>query len=207
MANRALQVDTRPVSVISDGGYEVARMLWWWAVLGIAARLFFTYASAKRISVAHTVMNQIPPDTPVVNGKFDLTGRTGAAGLISSAQDADDLVKVAWVAIIIALIFYILTSWSLLRRRKRDTLAAAIGKNRAIRFAGYLYLVPTVGSGIARNAFKLGPDPSPQDRFTVTNQIDVTNMVLQVFVIAYLLIVALAIARELRKATTLPQAG
>jgi hypothetical protein len=42
-----------------------------------------------------------------------------------------------------------------------EALAAAINDNRAIRFASRLYLVPTVGSGIAQVPFRLIPPPDP----------------------------------------------
>ncbi|NUP53368.1 MAG: hypothetical protein HOW97_39510 [Catenulispora sp.] len=206
LTNRVPRIEPSPVALIRDGGYEAASALRLLAVLSIGARLFLTYASANRISVVHSILVQVPADTPVVNGKFDLTGRPGAADVIAQAHDADGLVVFAWVVTIIMLILFLVALSSVHRRRKRDTLAAAIDRNRAVRFAGRLYLIPTVGSGAAQSAFKAGPHPTPLDQLHRTSHIDVTNIVLQMFVLAFLLLIALATHREMRDATAVPRA-
>lgn len=193
--------------LMRDGGYEAARMLRGLAVISIGARIFLTYASANRISVVHRLLSEVPADTLVVNGSFDLNGLPDATDLISSAHDADGLVTFAWVVTIGALVLFLLASIGVHRRRKRDTLAAAIDGNRAIRFASRLYLVPTIGSGVAQNVLRSSSDMTPWDRLHHSTDIDATNIVLQLFVIAFLLIVALATGRELRAASTIPAAS
>lgn len=199
-ANRD-RVDPLNAVVRPDGGIEAARMLRVTALLGIASRLFYIYASANRISVTHTLLGLLN-----ANGQIDLSGQPdGGAGLVAQAHDADTLVTIALVASVIVIILFVVALISLGRRKKRgDTFAAAIDKNRAVRLASRFYLVVVVASIVARNAFSSGPGTSPADRLHTLLDGDTATIGLQIAVIAILLIFTLAIGREIGKA---PAAG
>jgi hypothetical protein len=97
---------------------------------------------------------------------------------------------------------------SLSRRKKRgDTLAAAVGKNRAIRLASRLYLVTALASVVVRNVFTAGSDASPTDRIHAVSNADVANIGLQVAVIVVLLVVAVATGREIGRARAAGRVG
>lgn len=190
--------------VAPDGGIEAARMLRVTALLGIATRLFYIYASANRISVTHTLLGLVN-----ANGRIDLSGQPdGGAGLVAQGHDADTLVTIALVASLIVIILFVLALVSLGRRKKRgDAFAAAVDKNRAVRLASRFYLLVVVSSIIARNAFNPGPGASPADRLHTLLDGDTATIGLQIAVIAVLLIMALAIDREIGKARAAGRIG
>lgn len=203
-ANRDRRVDPYNAIVRLDGGIEAARMLRVTALLGIATRLFYIYASANRISVTHALLGLLN-----ANGQIDLSGQPdGGGGLVAQAHDADVVVTIALVASVIAIILFVLGLVSLVRRKKRgDAFAAAIDKNRAIRLASRFYLLVVVSSIIARSAFNPGPDASPADRLHTLLDGDTATIGLQIAVIAILLIFTLAIGREIRhRGSTSPPA-
>src|SRR5579859_7670670 len=92
MMTRGLYVDPHATVVQRDGGLETARALRLMAVLGIASRLFFIYASANRISVSHALLGLIG-----ANGEVDLSDQRDVADLVSRGHDADGLVTFALV--------------------------------------------------------------------------------------------------------------
>jgi hypothetical protein len=196
-ANRDRRVDPYNAIVRLDGGIEAARMLRLTALLGIATRLFYIYASANRISVTHALLGLLN-----ANGRTDLNGEPdGGAGLAARAYDADALVTIALVVSVIVIILFVLALVSLGRRKKRgDAFAAAVDKNRAVRLASRFYLLVVVSSIIARNAFNPGPAASPADRLHTLLDSDTATIGLQIAVIAILLMIALTIGRELGKA-------
>ena len=174
-------------------GVEVAQMVRLMAFAGIAARLFVIYASANRISVCHTLLG-----VPVVNGSLDLGDRADAVALASRAHDADSLATLSLVASLITIALYLMTLFSLNRRRKRgDALAAAINANRAVRFAGRLYLVAALCAVALRSAFKPAADAVPSVRLDDVVGGDVANIGVQLLVITFLVVVALAVSREI----------
>lgn len=195
--NRDRGVDHYNAAVRPDRGIEAARTLRLTALLGIATRLFYIYASANRISVTHTLLGMIN-----ANGQIDLSGQPdGGVGLVAQAHDADVLVTVALVVSLIVIILFVLALVSLGRRKKRgDASAAAIDKNRAVRLASRIYLLVVVSSTIARNAFHAGPGASLASRLHTLLDGDTATIGLQIAVIAVLLIMALAIGREIGKA-------
>jgi hypothetical protein len=199
-ANRN-RVDPLNAIVAPDGGIEAARMLRVTALLGIASRLFYIYASANRISITHTLLGLLN-----ANGQIDLSGQPdGGSDLVAQAHDADTQATIALVASVIVIILFVVALISLGRRKKRgDTFAAAIDKNRAVRLASRFYLVVVVASIVARNAFNSGPGTSPADRLHTLLDGDTATIGLQIAVIAILLIFTLAIGREIGKA---PAAG
>lgn len=141
--------------VAPDDGTEAARMLRVTALLGIATRLFYIYASANRISVTHALLGLLNAD-----GQIDLSGQPDGGGgdLVAQAHDADTLVTIALVASVIVIILFVLALVSLGRRKERGgPFAAAIDKNRAVRLASRFYLLVVVSSIIAKNAFNPGP--------------------------------------------------
>jgi hypothetical protein len=195
--NRDHRVDPYNTIVRLDGGIEAARMLRVTALLGIATRLFYIYASANRISVTHALLGVLN-----ANGQIDLSGEPDGGGdLVARAHDADVVVTVALVASVIAIILFVLALISLGRRKKRgDAFAAAVDKNRAIRLASRFYMVVVVASIIARNAFNPSSDASPADRLHALLDGDTATIGLQIAVIAILLVFTLAIGREIGKA-------
>jgi hypothetical protein len=203
-ANHGRQVDPYNAVVRPDGGIEAARMLRVTALLGIATRLFYIYASAHRISVTHALLGLL-----TANGQIDLSGQPGGAGaLVAHAHDADALVTIALVASVIVIILFILALVSLGRRKRRgDEVAAAVDKNRAIRLASRCYLLVVVASIITRSAFNPGPGASPADRLHTALDGDTATIGLQVAVIAILLIFTLAIGREIGKARAAGRIG
>jgi hypothetical protein len=196
-ANRGRQADPYNAIVRLDGGIEAARMLRVTAVLGIATRLFYIYASANRISVTNSLLGLLSG-----SGRIDVSGQPdGGAGLMAQAHDADALVTIALVASVIVIVLFVLALVSLGRRKKRgDGFAAAIDKNRAVRLASRFYLLVVVASIIARNAFNPSPGASPADRLHALLDGDTATIGLQIAVIAILLIFTLAIGREIGKA-------
>jgi hypothetical protein len=203
-ANRDRGVDPYNATVRLDRGIEAAQMLRATALLGIATRLFYIYASANRISVTHTLLGLLN-----ANGQIDLSGQPdGGANVLAQAHDADNLVTAALVASVIALILFVLALISVARRKKRgDVLAQTIDRNRAIRLASRSYVVVVVGSTIARNAFNTGADASPADRLHTLLHGDTATIGLQVAVIAILLVYTLAIGREIGKARAAGRIG
>lgn len=203
-ANRDHRVDQYAAAVRPDGGIEAARMLRLTALLGIATRLFYIYASANRISVTHALLGLLN-----ANGRIDLSGQPdGGAGLVTQGHDADALVTIALVASVIVIILFVLALVSLGRRKKRgDEFAAAIDKNRAVRLASRFYLLVVVASITARNAFNPGPGASPADRLHTLLDGDTATIGLQIAVIATLLIFTLAIGREIGKARAAGRIG
>lgn len=195
-ANRGRRGDPYNAIVRLDGGIEAARMLRVTALLGIATRLFYIYASANRISVTHGLLGLLN-----ANGQIDLSGQPDGGDLVAQAHDADDVVTIALVVSVIAIILFVLALVSLGRRKKRgDAFAAAIDKNRAVRLASRFYLLVVVSSIIARNAFRPSSDASPADRLHSLLDGDTATIGLQVAVIAILLIFTLAIGREIGRA-------
>lgn len=194
--NRDRRIDPYNTVVRVNGGIEAARMLRVTALLGIATRLFYIYASANRISVTHALLGLLN-----ANGQIDLSGESDGGDLVAQAHDADVVVAVALVASVIAIILFVLALISLGRRKKRgDAFAAAVDKNRAIRLASRFYLVVVVASIIARNAFNPSSDASPADRLHALLNGDTATIGLQIAVIAILLVFTLAIGREIGKA-------
>jgi len=203
-ANRDRGVDPYNATVRLDRGIEAARMLRVTALLGIATRLFYIYASANRISVTHTLLGLLN-----ANGQIDLSGQPdGGGNVLAQAHDADTLVTTALVASVIALILFVLALISVARRKKRgDAFAETIDRNRAIRLASRSYVVVVVASTIARNAFNAGADASPTDRLHTLLDTDTATIGLQVAVIAILLVYTLAIGREIGKARAAGRIG
>ncbi len=197
LADRGRGIDPYTANMRLDGGIEAARMLRVTALLGIAARLFYIYASANRISVTHALLGLLD-----ANGRIDLNGQPdGGADLVARGSEADALVTIASVASLVAIILFVLALVSLVRRKKRgDAFAAAIDKNRAVRLAGRFYLLATVVSVIARNAFNPSPNASPAHRLHTLLNGDTATIGLQIAVIAVLLVIALATGREIGKA-------
>jgi hypothetical protein len=204
LANRDRRVDPHTATVRLDGGIEAARALRITALLGIATRLFYIYASANRISVTHTLLGLLN-----ANGRIDLYGRPdGGADLLARGNEADALVTIGLVASLVVVILFVLALVSLGRRKKRgDAFAAVIAKNRAVRLAGHFYLLAAVLSVIARNALNPSPDASPADRLHTLLDGDTATIGLQISVIAVLLIIALATGREIGKARAGGQIG
>ena len=202
-ANRGRRGDPYNAIVRLDGGIEAARMLRVTALLGIATRLFYIYASANRISVTHALLGLLN-----ANGQIDLSGQPDGGDLVAQAHDADHMVTIALVASVIAIILFVLALVSLARRKKRgDAFAAAIDKNRAVRLASRFYLLVVVASIVARNAFNPSPDASPADRLHTLLDGDTATIGLQIAVIAILLIFTLAIGREIGKARAPGRSG
>ena len=204
LANRDRWFDPYTANVRLDGGIEAARMLRVTALLGIATRVFYIYASANRISVTHTLLGLLD-----ANGRIGLNGQPdGGAGLVAEGHEADALVTIASVASLIVIIVFVLALVSLVRRKKRgDAFAAAVDKNRAVRFAGRFYLLAALASVIARNAFNPSPNASPADRFHTLLDGDTATIGVQIAVIASLLVIALAIGREIGKARAAGRIG
>lgn len=203
MMDRGLRPDQYAQVAREYAGVDRALTLRNLAVLAIASRLFLIYASANRISVTHALLGLVGAD-----GQIDLTGQPDALGVVARARDADGLVTFALVATVVVMILFLLTSVSLVRRKKRgDTLAAAIDDNRAIRFASRLYLLASIGSATIRNLFSTGANASVTDRLDTVSHVDAANIGLQIVVIAFLLIVALATAREIRSSARDRSAG
>lgn len=204
LVNRDRRVDPYTANVRLDGGIEAARMLRVTALLGIATRLFYIYASANRISVTHTLLGLLGAD-----GRIDLSVQPdGGAGLVAQANAADALVTVALVASLIVIILFVLAMVSLSRRKKRgDAFAAAIDKNRAVRLACRFYLLAVVSSVIARSAFNPGRDAAPADRLHSLLDGDTATIGLQIAVTAILLIIVLATGREIGKARAAGRIG
>jgi hypothetical protein len=196
-ANRNRRADPYNTVVRLDYGIEGARTLRVAALLGIATRLFYIYASASRISVTHTLLGLVG-----ANGQIDLSSQPdGGASLVAQGHDADTLVTAALVASVIVIILFVLALGSLGRRKKRgDAFAAAIDKNRAIRLASRGYLLIVVASIVARSAFSPGPGASPADRLHTLLDGDTATIGLQIAVITVLLLFTLAIGREIGKA-------
>src|SRR5215470_344561 len=123
MADRLHPVD--PHTVRLDDGVEAVRMLRVTALLGIATRLFYIYASAQRISFTHTLLGMLD-----ANGHLVLTGRTdGGAGLVVQGNDADGMVNIAFWVSAIAFVLFVVALVSLIRRRRRgDAVAVSINK-------------------------------------------------------------------------------
>ena len=88
-----------------------------------------------------------------------------------------------------------------------DTLAAAIDTNRAVKFAGRPYaLAVTVNVGM-RQAFQQNTDAPSADRIHTLIDGETATIGLQVMVIAFLLIIALAVSREMDEASTIGRTG
>lgn len=190
------QADPYTSAMPIGGGMEAARMVRLMAFVGIAARLFAIYASANRISVCHTLLGTLD-----ANGELNPTNRADAFALTSRAHDADSYVTLALVASLITIVLYLMALGSLTRRRKHgDTLAASVAANRAIRFAGRLYLVAAVCAAVLHSAFKPASDAMPTIRLNDVIGGDIGNMVLQLLVITFLLIVAVTVGREMDSA-------
>ena len=198
------RIDPYNAIVAPDSGIEAARMLRVTALLGIASRLFYIYASANRISITHTLLGLVN-----ANGQIDLSGQPdGGSDLVTQAHDADTLVTTALVASVIVIILFVVALISLGRRKKRGgTFAAAIDKNRAARLASRFYLVAVLASIIARNAFTPGPNASPANRLHTLLAGDTATIGLQVAVIAILLTYTLVIGREIGKARAAGRIG
>ena len=193
---RGYPADPHNAYLRMHGGIEAARMVRLMALVGIAARLFAIYASANQISVCHALLGALDE-----RGELDLTNRADAVTLVSRAHDADSYVTLALVASLITIALYLLALGSLTRRRKRgDTLAASVAANRAIRFAGRLYLVAAVCAAGMRNAFKPASAAVPNVRLNDVIGGDVATIGLHLLVITFLLIVALAVGREIERA-------
>jgi len=194
--NRGVRTDQHAGLVRADSGFETALMLRRMALLGIAARLFLIFAGANRISFSHTVLGMVG-----ANGQLNVTDQSTALGLEARGNDADSLVTAALVVSVVVMVLFILTWVSLSRRKKRgDALAAAVDKNRAIRLASRLYLVAAIATVAVRDVFTTGPGASSVDRLRAVLHGDAANIGLQIVVIAFLLIVALATGREIAAA-------
>jgi hypothetical protein len=145
----------------------------------------------NRISVSHTLLGLLDS-----NGELDLTGRPDRVALASRANDADSMVRLALVLVLATTALYLMALISLSRRRKRgDAVAAAVSSSRAIRFAGRLYLVAALCAVGVRSAFTAASDAMPTVRLDDVIGADATNIGIQLLVIAFLLIVALAVGR------------
>src|SRR5215469_17286865 len=95
--NRDRRADPYNAVVRPDYGTEGARTLLVVALLGIATRLFYIYASAGRISVTRTLLGLVG-----ANGQIDMSSQPdGGARLVARAHDADALVTIALVASLI----------------------------------------------------------------------------------------------------------
>ncbi|MBO0867214.1 MAG: hypothetical protein J2P15_01490 [Micromonosporaceae bacterium] len=186
-----------------DAGFESARLVRFVALLAIATRLFYIYASANRISVTHTLLGLFNANATLdANGRLDLTGQPdGGAGLLGRAHDADALVTIAVVASVIGIILFVLALFSLSRRKKRgDAVATAIDSNRGARIAGRVYVLVAIVAVIARNAFNPSPGAPPVDRLHTLLAADTATIGFQILVIGILLAIALAAGREIRRA-------
>jgi hypothetical protein len=203
-ANRDRGFDPYNATVRLDRGMEAARMLRVTALLSIATRLFYIYASANRISVTHTLLGLLN-----ANGQIDLSGQPdGGVNVLAQAHDADTLVTTALVASVIVIILFVLALISVARRKKRgDAFAETIDRNRAIRLASRSYVVIVVASTIARNAFNAGANASPAGRLHTLLDADTATIGLQVAVIAILLVYTLAIGREIGQARAAGRIG
>jgi hypothetical protein len=202
MTNRAPRPDQHQYADLVPGyaGFETARLLRTMALAGIAARLFYIYASANRISITHTLLGLIGPD-----GRLDPTNQPDALALAAHARDADGLVTFALVVSVVAMVLFLLTWFALSRRKKRgDTLAAAVDRNRGVLIAGRMYAVLAIANVALRNAFTPSATASPTDRLHAVANADTANICFQIGVIVFLLIVALATGREMTRAVEAP---
>jgi heme/copper-type cytochrome/quinol oxidase subunit 2 len=198
LAGRDHRIDPYAQAARPDGGFDAARMLRVTALLGIATRLFYIYASANRISVSRTLLGLAG-----ANGQLNLSGlpADGPAALALQAHDADTMVTMAVAASLIVLALFIVALISLGRRGKRgDATAAAVNKSRAVRLAGRSYLLVALAAIIAANALRSSPGASTADRLHTLLDGDAVTIGLQIAVIAILLVIALATGREIRKA-------
>jgi amino acid transporter len=176
-------------TVRPDAGMEAARAVYIAALVGIASRLFLIFACARRILFARNVLN-------------------GGAATQSQAYDADSLVKTATFVNFVVVVVFVLTLVSLSRRRKRgDALAAAVDKSRAVRIAGRLYLLAALASVFLRNAFQPNPDASRETRIQTLIDGDYASIALQAVVIGFLVVIALVVHREIRRARAAGRVG
>jgi hypothetical protein len=187
-----------------DAGIDSARILRAIALVSIASRLFYIYASATRISFTHAVLGTLGAD-----GKINLTDWPGgAAGLVSQAHNADSLVTFAVVASIVMILLLVVALASLSRRRKRgDAVAIAVHENRGVRLAGRLYVLVAVVAIIGTNLLKPSPDAPPVDRLHMLLVGDNITIGLQLAVIAILLLIVLGTGREIAKARAAARIG
>lgn len=198
LAGRGHRIDPYALTARPNGGFDAARMLRVTALLGIAARLFYIYASANRISVTRTLLSVADASGQL---NLDRLGTDAPGALAAQAHDADSVVTIAVVASLIVLVLFIVALIRVGRHSKRgDALAAAVSSNRAARLAGRSYPLVAFAAVIASNALRSSPGASPADRLHALLDGDTVTIALQIAVIAILLVMALATGRELRKA-------
>jgi heme/copper-type cytochrome/quinol oxidase subunit 2 len=203
LRDRDRRADAYTAAAHLDGGIEAARMLRVTALLGIATRLFYVYASVNRISVTHALLGVLD-----ANGRVDPTGQPHALDLVAQANDADGLVNIAIVASIIGIVLFVLALISLGRRKKRgDEVAGAVDKNRAVRLAARFYVLVAVAAVVARNVLNPSPEASPADRLHRLLDADAATIGLQIAVVVILLIVTVATGREVGKARAAGRIG
>jgi hypothetical protein len=203
LRSRDRRVDEYTTATHLDRGIEAARMLRVTALLGVATRLFYIYASANRISVTHALQGLLD-----ANGRVDLNGQPHTLDLVAQANDADGLVNIAVVASIVGIVLFVLALISLGRRKKRgEEVAAAVDKNRAVRLAGRFYVLVAVAAVVARNALNPSPEASPADRLHKLLDADAATVGLQIAVIAILLVVTVATGREIGRARAAGRIG
>lgn len=198
--------DNRPLLAVSAPLADAYADKMWWddcikaarklrevALLNIAARLFWIWACANRISFIQSasVVRVVPPDAYGPSRDY-------AERVASQANLVDTLTEFAFAASVIAFLLYWATLYSQRKRRRRgEDLAVAINKNRAVRFSTYLYLLVAITSGTLTYAFNPGPDASPDDRLHALLHLDTANIAIQTAMIASLLLIALGTGREI----------
>lgn len=194
---RGYRVDPYTGAVRMEHGMGAARAVRLMAAVCIIVRLFTIYAAANRISVSRTLLhtaNQYGELAQYDSSTFALANR---------AQDADNMATTAFVLLVATfVIFFGCALWLLVRANRGDLLARAVYANRANRVVGPLYLVAAVGAVTATNVFKARPDMAMRVRWNDVLDLDVANICVQVVVIAFLLILGIAVNREIEAAYT-----
>ena len=160
----------------------LARWLVALAVAGAVTRLLIIAACANRISFADNLLN-------------------GGTGTFDDANQADHLVTAASVISGVAFLAFLGVLFAVRSRAKRgDLLCAAIGSNAAVRLTTRFYLISIVVSLFLRNAFKTDDSASADDQIHSVVHGDWASIGLNLFVIAFLVVVTVVTRREIAKA-------
>lgn len=184
--------DLPPAAMPPYRGQDAVRAVRTTVLIGIAIRVFYIYACANQVAVGYRVLGFTDSA-----GQLTVSGPT-AYDLAGQANDADGLVKFALWAGVAAVVLFILASISVMRRKRRgEPVAVAFDQNRAVRLAGRLYGVVAVLAAPMRTAFAPDPKRTPAAQVHTVIEGAEATIVLQILVIAFLTLVAMAATREL----------
>jgi preprotein translocase subunit SecG len=166
--------------------FAVPLLLVAFAVLGIAARLFAIFASARQLSVIGHILG-------------------GAAVSLIDAKSADHIMNVATGLAIVAFFAFIFTLMALRKRQRRgDRLAVAIGAHSAVRLSRRLYVGVVVLTVVLRSVLMQNYRASAEDRLRALQKLDYASIAINVAVVAFLAVVAVVASREIRRAKVAP---